>query len=122
MILVTGGTGLAGSHLLLELTSEGKRVRALRRKSSKTDFVNHVFNTYANDPEKQLALIDWVEGDVLDVFSLEDAMEGVNQVYHNAAVVSFRPGDRDLMNKVNVGGTANVVNAAIEKVLKNYVI
>lgn len=118
MILVTGGTGLAGSHLLLELTAEGKRVRALRRKSSNTDFVNHVFNTYARDPEKQLALIDWVEGDVLDVFSLEDAMEGVSQVYHNAAVVSFRPGDRDIMNKVNVEGTANVVNAAILKGVK----
>ena len=118
MILVTGGTGLVGSHLLLELTSEGKRVRALRRKSSKTDFVHHVFKTYAKDPERQLSLIDWVEGDVLDVLSLEDALEGVSQVYHNAAVVSFSPGDREMMNKVNVGGTANVVNASLEKGVK----
>ena len=104
-----------GSHLLQELTSQGVSVRALRRKSSKDNFVEHVFNTYAEDPKKQLKLIEWVEGDVLDVFSLEDAMEGVKQVYHNAAVVSFSPGDREVMKMVNVEGTANVVNAAISK-------
>ena len=113
MILVTGGTGLVGSHLLQELTSKGKNVRARRRKSSELNFVEHVFNTYAADPKKQLDLVEWVEGDVLDVFSLEDAMEGVKQVYHNAAVVSFSPGDRKIMKKVNVEGTANVVNAAL---------
>jgi dihydroflavonol-4-reductase len=115
MILVTGGTGLVGSHLLQELTSQGKKVRAIRRNSSKTNFVEHVFNTYGSDPEKQLQMIEWVEGDVLDVFSLEDAMEGITQVYHNAAVVSFSPGDREIMKKVNIEGTANVVNAAITK-------
>lgn len=118
MILVTGGTGLAGSHLLLELTSGGQKVRALRRKSSKLDFVKHVFNAYAKNPQKQLNLIEWVEGDVLDIFSLEDAMEGVSKVYHNAAVVSFSPGDREIMNRVNVEGTANVVNIALVKGVK----
>lgn len=114
MILVTGGTGLAGSHLLQELTSRGEKVRALRRKSSKTDFVKHVFNAYAKDPEKQMDLIEWVEGDVLDIFSLEDVMKDISRVYHNAAVVSFNPADREMMYRVNVNGTANVVNAAIK--------
>lgn len=118
MILVTGGTGLAGSHLLLELTSRGKSVRALRRNSSKTDFVHHVFNAYAEEPEKQLQMIEWVEGDVLDIFSLEDAMEGVSRVYHDAAMVSFNPADREMMHRVNVEGTANVVNAALTKGVK----
>ena len=118
MILVTGGTGLVGSHLLLELTSQGKRVRALRRASSKDDFLEHVFRAYAKDPEHQMNLIEWVEGDVLDIYSLEDAMEGVTQVYHNAAIVSFSPGVREMMNRVNVDGTANVVNAAITKGVK----
>jgi dihydroflavonol-4-reductase len=118
MILVTGGTGLAGSHLLFELTLKGNKVRALRRKSSKTDFVSHVFHAYADKPQAQLDLIEWVEGDVLDIFSLEDAMEGVKQVYHNAALVSFNPSDRDLMYKINIEGTANVVNAAIKMGVK----
>jgi len=118
MILVTGGTGLAGSHLLLELTSRGNKVRALRRQSSKTDFVHHVFNAYAEEPDKQLQMVEWVEGDVLDLFSLEDAMEGVEKVYHNAAVVSFNPSDKEMMHRVNVEGTANVVNAALTKGVK----
>ncbi len=118
MILVTGGTGLAGSHLLLELTSKGDKVRALRRKSSKLDFVHHVFKAYAEDPEGQLQNIEWVEGDVLDIFSLEDAMEGVSKVYHNAALVSFDPAEREIMQRINVDGTANVVNAALNKGVK----
>ena len=118
MIFVTGGTGLAGSHLLLELTSQGKKVRALRRTSSKTDFVEHVFNAYAEKPAEQLRLIEWVEGDVRDIYSLLDAMDGVSQVYHNAAMVSFNPADRKTMHQVNVIGTANLVNAALEKKIK----
>ena len=114
MVFVTGGTGLAGSHLLQELTSRGEKVRALRRKNSKTDFVKHVFDAYAKDPDKQLDLIEWVEGDVLDLFSLEDAMEGVTRVYHNAAVVSFDSSEREMMYRVNADGTANVVDAAIK--------
>lgn len=62
-----------------------------------------------------------MEGDVLDVPFLEDAMDGVQQVYHSAALVSFDPRDVKRMMKVNVEGTANVVNTAlfvgIEKLL-----
>lgn len=118
MILVTGGTGLAGSHLLLELTSRGKHVRALRRNSSSIAFVQHVFRHYATAPEKQLAQIQWVEGDILDFQSLEDAMEDVDQVYHNAAMVSFSRADRLQMHRINVEGTANVVNSALHKGVK----
>jgi nucleoside-diphosphate-sugar epimerase len=115
MILVTGGTGLAGSHLLLELTSRGKKPRAVHRSSSRMDFVHHVFEAYSPEPEKHFSMIEWVEADLLDVFSLEDAMDGVSQLYHNAAMVSFNPGDRSEMYRVNVEGTANVVNAALHK-------
>ena len=114
MILVTGGTGLVGSHLLQELTSQGEKVRALRRKSSKLDFVGHVFQAYAENPEQQLKLIEWVEGDILDIFSLEEAMKGITHIYHNAAVISFNASDREIMRRVNVDGTANVVNIALE--------
>ncbi len=118
MNLVTGGTGLAGSHLLLELTSRGKPVRALRRNSSSIAFVEHVFRQYAAEPEKQLSMIEWVEGNILDFQSLEDAMENVDYVYHNAAMVSFSPGDRKQMHRINVEGTANVVNAALHMGVK----
>jgi nucleoside-diphosphate-sugar epimerase len=57
--------------------------------------------------------IVWVDCDLLDVLGLEDAMNGVQQVYHSAAIVSFNPADYKKMLAVNVKGSANVVNAAL---------
>ena len=106
MILVTGGTGLLGSHLIRALVAAGKPVRAL----------------YRQEPLPQLedlsGRIEWVPGDILDVSALEDAMAGVTQVYHCAAVVSFQAGDKDRLLKVNVEGTANVVNMALDAGVK----
>lgn len=102
-ILVTGGTGFLGSYLLRYLVREGyTRVRALRRATSQLDLVTEIVDK-----------IEWVEGDVLDIFSLEDAMQHVQLVYHCAAIVSFDPRDYEAMRQVNVDGTANVVNAAL---------
>ncbi len=102
-ILVTGGTGFLGSYLLRYLVREGyTRVRALRRATSTMDLVAEVADK-----------IEWVESDVLDTFSLEDAMQDVQLLYHCAAVVSFDPQDYDQMRQINVDGTANVVNAAL---------
>lgn len=115
MILVTGGTGLIGSHLLYHLVSSGKKVRALRRAGSNTGQVEKVFSWYSPNAKQLAAQVEWVEGDVLDHYSLLEAMEGVNQVYHSAAMISFVPKDAQAMLHVNVQGTANVVNAAIEK-------
>lgn len=115
MILVTGGSGLVGSHLLVELTKQGKKFRALRRKGSDTSIVEKVFLHYKIPfPGKAV----WVEGDVTDYFSLEDSMQDVEHVYHCAAVVSFAGKDEERMMKTNVEGTANVVNAAMEKGVK----
>lgn len=115
MILVTGGTGLVGSHLLVELIRQGKKVRALKRAGSDTSNVDKIFTHYnVAAPDKSI----WVEGDVTDYFSLLDAMEGVEQVYHCAAVVSFSSADESNLTKVNGEGTANVVNAAMEKGVK----
>ncbi|MBC7872964.1 MAG: NAD-dependent epimerase/dehydratase family protein [Ferruginibacter sp.] len=59
--------------------------------------------------------VEWIEGDVLDVVALQDAMEGVDTVIHSAAIVSFIKKERKDMYQVNVEGTANVVNMALEK-------
>ncbi|SEB00266.1 Nucleoside-diphosphate-sugar epimerase [Chitinophaga terrae (ex Kim and Jung 2007)] len=106
MILVTGGTGFLGSYLIRALVAEGKPVRAL----------------YRNQPSNRLQdisdKIEWVKGDILDVCALEDAMNGVTQVYHCAAVVSFQAGAKDRLMKINVEGTANVVNLALDAGVK----
>jgi dihydroflavonol-4-reductase len=114
MNLVTGGTGLVGSHLLFELISAGHKVRATMRRSSHLDLVRKLFLWY--DAPKGADLfqeIEWVEADVNDIFSLKEALKGVKKVYHCAAMVSFLPADRQRMLKVNVDGTANIVNAAL---------
>jgi nucleoside-diphosphate-sugar epimerase len=114
MILVTGGTGLLGSHLLLELTRSGKRVRAIKRSSSNTEMVRKVFSYYVSNPDELAGKIEWVDAELMDFGSIEDAMEGVEEVYHCGAVVSFYPKDHKTMLKVNIEGTANLVNKAIE--------
>lgn len=65
--------------------------------------------------------VEWIDGDVLDVISLEDAMDGVDIVIHSAAVVSFNRRDQAQMYKVNVEGTSNVVNIALDKAIKRFV-
>ncbi|MFQ5445714.1 MAG: NAD-dependent epimerase/dehydratase family protein, partial [Saprospiraceae bacterium] len=91
-------------YLLRYLLKHGrKKVRALRRKTSSMALVQEVKNQ-----------VEWVDGDLLDILALEEAMEGVQQVYHTAAVVSFQGADGRRMIKVNQQGTANVVNLALE--------
>lgn len=114
MILVTGATGLVGSYLLHALLLKDLKVRALLYNRRSLDRTRVIFNSLGSNAEELISKVEWVEGDVLDVSALHDAMQGVDQVYHCAAIVSFDPADRNLMMKVNVEGTANVVNAALE--------
>lgn len=116
MILVTGGTGLVGSHILLELTRKGKKCRALLRKESSTSLVEKLF---APHPEL-LKSVEWVEGDVTDVYSVFESLEGVEEVYHAAAMISFAPSEVKRMMKVNIEGTANMVNMSLEKGVKKF--
>ncbi|HRH64801.1 MAG TPA: NAD-dependent epimerase/dehydratase family protein [Bacteroidia bacterium] len=116
MILVTGGTGLVGSHLLLELSRKGKKIRALRRPGSTDAQTDRVFR----DTPGLVNGIEWFEGDVTDVYSVLEAMDGVEEVYHAAGLISFVPTDFDRMMKVNVEGTANMVNVALEKGIERF--
>jgi len=118
MILVTGGTGLVGTHLIYELLKRGEKVRAIRRKSSKLEKLEKVISYYHENPNDLLKNLEWVYGDILDVFSLEEAMEGVDKVYHAAAIISFNPSDHKKMIANNTKGTSNIVNAALNKKIK----
>ena len=113
MILVTGGTGLVGAHLLFELTNSGQAVKALRREQSNTTWVKKIFSYYTEQVDELFDRIEWVEGDILDYLSLEDALKGVSCIYHCAAMVSFHGDDHDMMLNNNVKGTGNLIDAAI---------
>lgn len=118
MILLTGATGLLGSHIAYELLQQGKKIRALKRKDSNSTLTEKIFSFYTSKQIELLNAIEWVEGDVLDLGSLEDAMVGITHVYHCAAMVSFLPKEKDKMMQVNIEGTANVVNAAMHAGVK----
>lgn len=115
MVLVTGGTGLVGSHLLYELTSRDSYVRALKRKTSNINQVRTIFKYYTNNADELFSKIEWVEGDILDPVSLDDAMNEGDMVYHAAAMVSFVPAMKRKIFQNNITGTANVVNTCLNK-------
>lgn len=110
-ILITGGTGFLGSYIIKALIEKGYAVRAIRRSAKLPSYI----------PREIMDKVEWVDGDILDVVSLEDAMEGVDTVIHSAAIVSFLPKDRKKMYQINVEGTANVVNIALEKNIRRLV-
>lgn len=101
-VLLTGATGFLGAYMLRELLQKGYQVRAIRRESSPMHLVEAVENQ-----------VEWVTADLLDLSSIEEAMEGIEQVYHAAAIVSFNPKDAERMIHANSEGTANIVNTAL---------
>ena len=102
-ILVTGGTGFVGSYLLRFLLQKGySNIRAIKRPGSPLDLVQDIASK-----------IEWIDCDILDLIGLEDAMQGIDQVYHSAAIISFLPTERDFMHQVNVEGTTNIVNICL---------
>ncbi len=121
MILVTGGTGLVGAHLLYSLVARGEAPIALKRTTSDIKKTKKVFSYYSNDYNELFNKITWVDGDVLDYISVSDAMHGVTKVYHTAASVSFQSSDKQTLKKTNVVGTANIVNAALKNNITKFV-
>ncbi|MEO6883568.1 MAG: NAD-dependent epimerase/dehydratase family protein, partial [Bacteroidia bacterium] len=115
MILVTGGTGLVGSRLLFDLVKSGETVKALKRNESNLSSVKKIFFQNGDRDENIFKKITWVHGNISDYFSVTDAMQDVEQVYHCAASVSFNTKDKEIIFKTNEQGTANMVNAALEK-------
>ncbi len=106
LVLVTGANGLVGLHLVQQLSGMGKRVRALYHRSK---------------PQVNLSGVEWVRADILDVIELDEAMNGVSEVYHCAAIVSFSPKRKKLIHQTNIDGTENVVNACIEHNIRKLV-
>lgn len=118
MILVTGGTGLVGSHLLLQLAANGHSVRALYRDEKAIAKTRNIFTR--NNHLPAFDTIEWVEGDITDVPSLEDVFKDIDTVYHCAAYISFEPKDEELLRKVNIEGTANMVNFSLAYGVKKF--
>ena len=113
MVLVTGGTGLVGSHLLFELTKSQQKIRALFRSKKTIEKVKHIFSFYTDNVDDQFDKIEWLQADLNDVPKLTEAFEGVTHVYHCAALISFDPNDYYKLRETNISGTANIVNLSV---------
>ena len=120
MILVTGATGLLGSHLCYLLLKEGKQVVALKRKNSRIQNTSQIFSYY-NQPHIFSSLV-WEEGDILDLISIDEIIKkyNISEIYHCAALVSFEKKDIENLHKVNTEGTANMVNLALENKIEKF--
>lgn len=113
MILVTGGTGLVGSHLLFELSKSQQNIRAIYRSKKTIEKVKTVFSYYTDSVATHFDRIEWVEADLNDIPNLSEAFEGIKEVYHCAALISFNPSDYHKLREINISGTANIVNLSI---------
>jgi dihydroflavonol-4-reductase len=116
MILVTGGTGLVGAHLLLHLAENEAALRAIYRETKSIEKTKALFQMYHK--EHLFSKIDWVQGDITDVPSLEIAFKNVDYVYHCAGLISYDPNDENALRKVNIEGTCNIVNFCIAYQIK----
>jgi len=118
MNLITGASGLVGSHLLMSLLKEGEQVRVLYRNQASIDRTKENFVLYGEKVVALFSKIEWAQGDLLDITSIEQALEDVDYVYHCAALVSFKKSDKDILFKTNIEGTGNLVNVCLSKKIK----
>jgi nucleoside-diphosphate-sugar epimerase len=122
MIFVTGGTGLLGSHLLLELTrNNNKPITAIYRNKDKIAFVKSLFDHYlSGDTKEYFDRITWEKCDLLDLPRLEMLIEGHSEVYHCAALVSFKRRDFNKLMEINREGTTGILNISLAKKVEKF--
>lgn len=111
MVFVTGATGILGRVIVLELLKKGKNVRAAKRPTSNLNEVRHSYTFYTENPDDFFNRIEWVDVDFNDMYSLQEALKEVDEVYHCAAKVSFNPHDEKEMYRTNIKGTENLLYA-----------
>jgi dihydroflavonol-4-reductase len=98
-VAVTGGSGHLGSNLVRQLLDEGRKVRCLVREDTRSlDGLD----------------VELVKGDLQDVESLKKLFTGVDTVFHLAARISIVGSEGGLVEKTNINGVKNVIDAALE--------
>lgn len=114
-VLVTGGAGFIGSHLVDELLARGHTVTVLDDLSSGS--MNNL-KDHANDPA-----LRFIRGDIRDAKAVERAMADIDAVIHEAAMVSVPRSvkDPELASSVNVGGTLSMLRASLNRGVERFV-
>lgn len=112
-VFITGATGLLGSYLTLALLQKNYQVKALYRNEKNKEYVKTIFSYYTPNATELFSKIEWIKGDLSELFLLEESIKDVNDVYHCAGFVSFNKKDREKLFTINAQGTANIVNACL---------
>ncbi|WP_405369884.1 NAD-dependent epimerase/dehydratase family protein [Nonlabens sp. Asnod2-A12] len=113
MILITGATGLVGGHLLYRFRESGNNIIALYRDLKTLDNTREIFESYEKGASVQVDSFQWLQADILEIPSLEKAMENITTVYHCAAAIDGL--DFEHLKSINMRGTENVINVAIAR-------
>jgi len=108
MYLITGATGHIGNALVRVLRASGQKVRALILPGEDHESIQGLG-------------VEEIEGNILDTSTILKAMDGVQDVFHLAGIISILPGNRNLLHQVNVKGTMNVIQAAIQAGIRRLV-
>ncbi len=115
MIIVTGGTGLLGGHLLARLAGTGKPVRLIVRKGTDPARLRDVWKHYGEEQHGLPEQFEWFEADLTNKVEVYEAFAGASQVYHCAGLVSFSNRNRKQLWETNIEITGNIVNALLEE-------
>lgn len=110
-VFLTGSTGFLGSNLAEALLAQGYALKVLVRSQSLEKLKQQ---TWYNNAQV-------TEGDLSDIGLLANAMQGVDIVIHAAALVSFMPADANALVRINIEGTSNMVNAALDAGIKQFI-
>lgn len=110
-IFVTGATGFLGSYIVRNLLDDNyENIICLSRKTSNKDLTLDFYDK-----------VTWMDGDILDVPFLSEALEGIDCVIHAAAIVTFSTKEKKRMIQTALDGTANLVNISLECGVKKFV-
>ncbi len=120
MILITGSTGLIGAHVTAKLIGKGHDIKVLVRPDSNISLLKKTIGHDAIHAEQLFNNITLCHGDLMDYDSIMNALNGVDEVYHCAGYISFDPADKDRLYDINVNGTRNMVNAALESGISRF--
>ena len=110
-ILVTGGTGFVGSHLLFNLVKRGHTPIALKRKESKFDVIKNLF--IKNNSDFLFKKIKWVNCELYDLINLEKYIKPIDTIFHCAGYVSFKKSEKNKIFETNYLGTKNLINLSL---------
>ena len=121
MILVTGGTGIVGAHLLLKCVKQNSKVVATYRRKEGLKKIKTLFENLSPENHKHFKTIEWIKAPLNDLTLLNNAFKNIDYVYHCAAKVTLADSNAEKLMKSNVEGTANIVNASIKHKIKKLV-